>query len=108
MNVQPTVAVSGNDGDQAMSKAQDRSKSRRTNISTQVGRREQPKRFSVWTRGALVCAVAVTVFSALVYRVMADGGALDPTFNGSGKVTTSFGADVQAFAVAIQPDTKIV
>jgi uncharacterized delta-60 repeat protein len=36
-------------------------------------------------------------------------GSLDPTFDGDGKVTTDFGANVdQAFAVAIQPDGKIV
>jgi uncharacterized delta-60 repeat protein len=35
-------------------------------------------------------------------------GTLDPTFDGSGKVVTDFGAFDEAFAVAIQADGKIV
>ena len=35
-------------------------------------------------------------------------GDLDPTFGSGGKVTTDFGGDDQAFALALQPDGKIV
>ncbi len=35
-------------------------------------------------------------------------GSLDSTFGGGGKVRADFGADDQAFAVALQPDGKIV
>jgi uncharacterized delta-60 repeat protein len=45
-------------------------------------------------------------FGVARYRV---DGSLDPTFSGDGRVTTDFGfADDQAFALAIQPDGKIV
>src|SRR5687768_4193618 len=35
-------------------------------------------------------------------------GSLDPTFSGDGKQITNFGADDYAYAVALQPDNKIV
>jgi uncharacterized delta-60 repeat protein len=46
-------------------------------------------------------------FVITLARYNADGK-LDPNFNGTGKVTTAIGLDDVAYAVAVQPDGKIV
>src|SRR6266550_4991852 len=58
----------------------------------------------------IVCAIVVTVLSGLLYRAMADGGALDSGFGAGGKTATDFAgaSEDEAFAVAIQPDGRIV
>jgi len=48
-----------------------------------------------------------TDFDAVVVRLTRDG-ALDPTFDGDGVATVDFGGDDQAWAVAVQPDGKVL
>src|SRR5436190_3479869 len=52
-------------------------------------------------------AVNVSAYAFAVARYNPDGS-LDPTFNASGEVFTSFSNYASAYAVAIQPDGKIV
>src|SRR5436305_1257411 len=52
-------------------------------------------------------AVNVSAYAFAVARYNPDGS-LDPTFNASGEVFTSFSNYAFAYAVAIQPDGKIV
>ncbi|MFL6209581.1 MAG: BACON domain-containing protein [Pyrinomonadaceae bacterium] len=92
-----------------MSKTQSRSESAQPNIRWHAGHIAQSKLLPVWVRCALACVVAALFVSAGVsHRVMADGGALDPTFNGTGTVTANFGGEDEAYAVAIQPDGRVV
>ncbi len=60
----------------------------------------------------VIVAFALVVFLGLsnfAIRVQAVDGDLDPTFNGTGKVTTPVGSSTdQAYAVAVQPNGKIV
>ncbi len=62
--------------------------------------------------GKIVLAGTCTVLYALDFcmvRYHPDGAALDNSFNGNGKVTTRMSADDDgAFAIAVQPDGKIV
>jgi uncharacterized delta-60 repeat protein len=51
----------------------------------------------------------VNAAGAIAAVLLAAGGALDPTFDGDGKLLTDFGGrDSAAHAVAVQPDGKIV
>ena len=50
--------------------------------------------------GGFCCQFALARYNA--------DGSLDTSFNGSGKVTTIFGGDTRAFAVAVQRDGKII
>ena len=43
-----------------------------------------------------------------VARFLADGGRTDPSFNADGEYFIDFGGDDRAYAVAIQPDRKVV
>ena len=45
------------------------------------------------------------VFALARYK---PNGLLDTSFNGTGKVTTAIGADARAYALALQPDGKLV
>jgi uncharacterized delta-60 repeat protein len=62
-------------------------------------------RAASWTVGVL-CALAVVCLAAS--RASAAAGDLDGTFGTGGKVRTDFESGEQAFAVAVQPDGKIV
>src|SRR5262245_31511571 len=55
--------------------------------------------------GKIVVAGGQSDFDLARYNT---DGTLDTSFDGDGKVTTSFGVFDQAFAVAIQPDGKII
>ena len=44
----------------------------------------------------------------VVARVLADGSRTDPNFNADGEHFIDFGGDDKAFAVAVQPDRKVV
>ena len=91
MNVQAVVTAGGKDEGRAMSKTQSGVKSGRTNVPRGAGRNAQPKLFPVWTRYAIACVVAaLIVCTGVSHRVLADGGALDPTFNGTGTITANF------------------
>src|SRR3954447_18172860 len=57
--------------------------------------------------GALVTTPLGTLQDFALARYRPDG-TLDPTFGAAGKVRTDFGGSEQAFAVAVQPDGKIV
>lgn len=54
---------------------------------------------------AALAAVTALVFPALVSATRGD---LDPTFGSGGKVTTDFGASETGWAVAVQPDERII
>jgi uncharacterized delta-60 repeat protein len=58
-------------------------------------------------RGSLVTIVAAMCLLTPVTRVFAAGGDLDPSFGAQGKVITPIGGG-SIYAVAIQPDGKIV
>src|SRR5262245_51718892 len=63
------------------------------------------------TRARVAAATAlVTLMLAWPspHTVLAADGDLDATFDGDGKVTTDSGGQDRAFAVAVQPDGKIV
>src|SRR5215210_6748176 len=56
-----------------------------------------------------VALVSIVVMAAVLVKVLAADGDLDPSFNTDGKVTTNFsGPGEQAHALAIQSDGKIV
>jgi uncharacterized delta-60 repeat protein len=58
--------------------------------------------------GVALGLAALALGVLLVLTAMAAPGDLDPTFDGDGKVTTDFGGDNLGYAVAVQPDGKIV
>src|SRR6185312_12779398 len=74
-----------------------------------AGNGDEARAVAVQPDGKIVAAggaLGATVDFALVrYR---PDGTLDATFGTGGKVTTDFGSAEQAFAVAVQPDGKIV
>jgi uncharacterized delta-60 repeat protein len=74
-----------------------------------AGNGDEARAVAVQPDGKIVAAggaLGATVDFALA-RYRADG-TLDPTFGTGGKVTTDFGSNEEAFAVAGQPDGKIV
>src|SRR5947207_7301670 len=109
MNVQTVGTAGGKDKGRAMRNTQSRIASSLTTMSRCAGRSAPPKLFSGWTRCAIACVIAALIVCAAVsQRVLADGGALDPTFNGTGTITANFGGEDEAYAVAIQPDGRVV
>ena len=60
------------------------------------------------SRGLKALLVALLFILVHVSPIQGIAGALDPTFGGEGKVTTDFGANELARAVAIQPNGTIV
>jgi uncharacterized delta-60 repeat protein len=64
-----------------------------------------------WARISIAFAfVALMALAVVSYRVAADGGALDSSFSGGGKIATDFtgASEDEAYALAIQPDGRIV
>ena len=75
------------------------------------GNTGRSKRAGVWrhTRQALALAVIMLmVMGSWLVKVKAAAGDLDPTFSTDGKVTTTFGLNDHASAVAIQANGRIV
>jgi uncharacterized delta-60 repeat protein len=74
---------------------------------------QQMKRFTARPRvlhtALLILVVLAFVLSESLLGALAAQGDLDPTFGGgSGTMTADFGGNDQAFAMALQPDGKIV
>ena len=79
-------------------------------VITSVGGRDVGNSVAVQPNGKIIvagsCDAAISTDFCMV-RYLANG-ALDVTFNGTGKVTTPFGTSDNATSVALQPDGKIV
>jgi uncharacterized delta-60 repeat protein len=76
-----------------------------------AGNRDQAFALALQSDGKIVAAGSAIVSGAQPDFALArynSDGSLDSTFGSGGKVTTDFGGNDQAVAVAIQPDGKIV
>jgi uncharacterized delta-60 repeat protein len=76
-----------------------------------AGNRDQAFAVALQTDGKIVAAGSAIVSGGQTDFALArynSDGSLDSTFGSGGKVTTDFGGNDQAVAVAIQPDGKIV
>ena len=75
-----------------------------------LAKKSQRVALSSWTRRTIVCAIAAIIVSVtLSERAKATDGGLDSSFGGgSGTVITDFNNDGEAYAIAIQPDGRIV
>ena len=57
---------------------------------------------------AVALTIAFLLFSTMPLKTEAAAGMLDTTFGTGGKITSNFGGDEIAYAVALQPDGKII
>src|SRR3982750_2841392 len=64
---------------------------------------------SRWRARRRLLLAACLLAVVLIPAAQATPGALDPTFNGTGKVTTAIGSgDDYGYALVLQPDGKLV
>ena len=67
----------------------------------------RPKR--IWRTGRVLVFAAFVLAVLIIPSAQATPGALDPSFGTAGKVTTAISSsDDQAYALALQPDGKLV
>lgn len=79
-------------------------------VTTPIASNSQVNSIAIQPDGKIVVAGNALVGSSTRFAVVRykENGTLDPSFGGTGKVTTPFGSGAQANSVAIQPNGKIV